>query len=263
MALSARLLAAAVVRAVSALRLAGVVLLMMPMVLTGCATTEQAIALKTNESLAIVVTQAPGWPGAIKVRNESVGGESPEGLVGAGAGALAGGAWGLACGPLAGLCVPLGALLGADVGILAGLAVGTTAALPADKIDRLQDRMTRVLQSHDLRSELEAEVVDRAKSHWNVSSDEPAVTVEVELRDVVLSSTRDERIRCVVKAAVTVRGGGANQTRQDRPRAYEYVSPYGSLAAWLDEGDGLVDANLASASRHLATQIVSGIAAKP
>lgn len=259
MALGVHFRAATVARLPSALHRASAFLVVLA-VLAGCATVQQGIALNTNESLAIAVSQAPGWPGTDKVRNESVGGGSPEALAGAGAGALAGGAWGLACGPLAPLCVPLGALVGADVGALAGLAVGTTAALPEDKAARLQDRVTRALQSHDLRSELEAEVVDRAKDHWNMSSDQPTVTVDIELRDLVLASTRDERIRCVVRVAVTVRG--STQPRQSKERVYEYVSPYGSLATWLDEGDGLVDANLASASRHLATQIVSGLAAK-
>jgi hypothetical protein len=230
--------------------------------LTGCATTQPDIALGQDEHLAITVVQPPAWPGAIKVQNESVGGASPEALVGAGAGALAGGAWGLACGPLAPLCVPLGVLAGADIGILAGLAVGTTAALPADKADRLRDRLARSLQSHQLRKELEAEVVELAKARWNLGADEPTVTVEVELRDFVLASTRDERIRCMVRVAVTVRRG-AKPPNKDKPRVYEYVSPYGSLAAWLDESDGLVDANLAGATQTLAAQIVSGLSGAP
>ena len=129
----------------------------------------QDIAVEPDESVRIVVSQAPDWPGTIEVRNESVGGESPEALAGAGAGALAGGVWGLACGPLAPLCVPLGVVAGAEVGVVAGLAVGTTAALPEDKAGRLRDRVTRALQSHDLRGELEAAIVDRAKGHWNTT----------------------------------------------------------------------------------------------
>lgn len=250
---------AAAVRDWAVLPLACVVLVALA-ALTGCAAQQN---IKPNASVAIAVSHAPGWPGAGKVKNESVGGSSPEALAGAGAGALAGGAWGLACGPLAALCVPLGVVAGADLGVLAGWAVGTTAALPEDKADQLRDRVTRALQSHDLRSALETEVVDRATNHWNVNSGLPTVTVDVELRELVVSSTRDERIRCAVKVAVTVRDGDISQPRQGVLRVYEYVSPYGSLASWLDEGSGLVEANLAGASRHLATQIVSGLAGKP
>ncbi len=45
----------------------------------------------------------------------------------------------------------------------------------------------------------------------------------------------------------------------NRPRLYEYVCPYEDLAKWLDESQGLVEANLAAASRYLAAEIVSGL----
>ena len=261
MTLAVSLLAAPLVRLCAPLRCAGAALVSLA-VLTGCAIS-QDIAVAPDESVRIVVSQAPDWPGTIEVRNESVGGESPEALAGAGAGALAGGVWGLACGPLAPLCVPLGVLAGAEVGVVAGLAVGTTAALPEDKAGRLRDRVTRALQSHDFRGELEAAIVDRAQGHWNTSGDKPTVLVAIELREFVMASTRDERIRCVVKVAVTVGAAEPAQAQKGKRRVYEYVSPYGSLATWLDESVGLAEANFANASRHLATEIVSGRAAKP
>lgn len=224
--------------------------------LASCATAQPEVELEPNHSVAIVVSKPPGWPVGVRVLNESVGGSSPEGLVGAGAGALAGGAWGFACGPLAALCVPLGVAAGTVVGAGAGLAVGTTAALPEEKSKQLREHVDRVLQSQDFRSLLEAEMSETAKNRWNLASDQPTVTVEVELRDVHLASTRDERIRCIVKVAVAVRPHESKQP--GKQRVYEYVSPYSSLSTWLDETNGLVEATLAAAGRNLAKQIVSG-----
>lgn len=228
--------------------------------LAGCATAQPEVELEPNQPVAIVVSHAPGWPLTVRVLNESVGNSSDDALAGLGAGALAGGAWGLTCGPLAALCVPLGAMLGAEVGLFAGLAIGTTAALPADKADPLREGVDRVLRSHDFRDLLDAKIIQAAAGRWNLNSDQPVATVDVELRDLYLSSTRDERIRCVIKVAVVVRVQDTKRPPSSKPRVYEYVSPYSSLAVWMDETVGLAEANLAAASQHLATQIVSGLA---
>jgi hypothetical protein len=149
---------------------------------------------------------------------------------------------------------------GTVVGAGAGLAVGATAALPEEKARQLRARVDRVLQSQDFRALLEAEITETAKDRWNLASDQPIVTVDVELRDVYLASTRDERIRCLVKVAVAVRVHELKRPGYGKQRVYEYVSPYSSLSTWLDESNGLVEATLAAAGRHLATQIVSGLA---
>lgn len=226
--------------------------------LAGCA-TGPSVALAPHDSVHIVVSHAPGWPVTVRVLNESTGNSSREALVGAGAGALAGGAWGLACGPLAVLCVPLGAVAGADVGLLAGLAVGTTAALPDEKADRLRARVDAALRSDDFRRRLAAEVTANASEHWSVAAGAPTVTVDVELRDFALASTRDERIRCRVAVAVAVHPPG----QKSPPRAWrvhEFVGPYGSLSDWLDDSQGLAEATLAAAGRDLAARIVAGLA---
>ena len=224
--------------------------------LAGCATAPQVPA---GESIAVTVTLAADSAAPIRIRNDAVSGRSVEGLVGGGAGAVAGGLWGLACGPLAGLCVPLGAMLGADVGILAGLAVGTTAALPEDKKVLLTERVGSVLQSRDVRGALEADVVERAQAQWKVNGPQSTWVVDVELVELSLSSTRDERVRWVAKVLVDAHRAGTAPAPRGKRRAYERAGTYGTLASWLDEGVDSVDSSLVLLCRELAAQIVSDL----
>lgn len=228
--------------------------------LGGCATGLQSPS--AGESVAVSVTTSAGATSPIKIRNEAVGSKSTEGLVGGGAGAVAGGVWGLACGPLAALCVPLAAMLGAEVGAGAGLLVGTTAALSDEKSALLRDRVTRVLQSHDVCGALQADVIGRAQIHWDLKSAQPAWVVEVELVELSLASTRDERVRWVVKVLVDARPAGADPAPPGKRRAYAYDGPYGSLSNWMDEGNDFVYASLARVSAEIATKIVSDLAVK-
>lgn len=233
--------------------------LLAAVLLAGCATAPQVPA---GESIAVTVTLAADAAAPIRIHNESVSGHSVEGLVGGGAGAVAGGLWGLACGPLAGLCVPLGAMLGADVGILAGLAVGTTAALPEDKKIALTERVGSVLQSRDVRSTLEVEVVERAQAQWKVNGPQSTWVVDVEVVELSLSSTRDERARWVAKVLVDTHRAGVAPAPRAKRRAYERAGTYGTLSDWLDEGVDFVDSSLVLLCHELAVQIVSDLTVK-
>lgn len=228
--------------------------------LGGCVTAPQVPA---GESVVVAVTLGPDTASPVKIRNESVGGHSVEGLVGGGAGAVAGGVWGLACGPLAGLCVPLGAMLGADIGVVAGLAVGTTAALPEDKAVLLTDRVRPVLQSRDVRRALEEGVIERAQGLWKLDSTQPTWAVDIELIELSLASTRDERVRWVVKVLVDARAAGVAAAPRPKRRAYERAGPYGSLSDWLDQGNDFAGTSLYSVCGDVASQIVSDLSAKP
>jgi hypothetical protein len=226
------------------------------------------IALKREDSVAIVVSNDVGWPGPpapgrVRVLYEA----KTEVRTGAGAGAVAGAALGLLCGPLAPYCVPMGALQGANVGALGGAVVGSAAALPAETAERLRDRVERALQSQDLRALIESDIAERMQGHWNLNSDKPTATVDIRLQEFALLSSRDQRVRCSFKVNVAVReqlmqqpGPGRQPWPGNQPRLYEYVCPYEDLERWLDESQGLVEANLAAASRYLAAEIVSGLA---
>ena len=78
-----------------------------------------------------------------------------------------------------------------------------------------------------------------------------------------MTSTRDERVRCEVRAAVSVEPNPEKPTTgRPRPKLYEYVGPFGSLELWLDENNDFADVNLSNASREIAARIISDLSAR-
>jgi hypothetical protein len=201
---------------------------------------------------------SPQASGLTKIHNDALGNDISRGT---GSGLLAGSLWGLTCGPFAMLCVPLGALAGTVTGAAAGAVVGVTGELSPDRATLLRNRLIRIQQSHDLLAELQTNVTVRAQKNWTLSPDPPATQVVVELQDLQLTSTRDERIRVVVQVLVTVQANAASLSGKPQHRLYEYVGPFGSMTTWLDETSDFVDTSLSSASQQIAAQIVADLAA--
>lgn len=222
--------------------------------LVGCATTPQIAPVPRGESVSIVVVTGPKATGEISIRNQALGQNA---TAGGGSGVVVGALYGLTCGPLAVLCVPLGAVVGAVTGSAAGAAIGLTGALSEDNATKVRARLIRVQQTHDVIDELGRDVTQRAGLQWNLKSAAPGYLMSVELQDIRLTSTRDERISFVVSALVRVRPAGIKQQAGTNEKVFEYVGPFVSLAEWLDEGSDVLVGNLSVASRQLALQIVS------
>ncbi len=226
-------------------------------ILSGCATSPQIIPIRSGESIAIVVAMSPQADGVIKIRNQAMGNDMS---TGAGSGMVVGGLWGLVCGPFAPLCIPMGAAAGAATGTAAGALVGVTGALSEEKATQLRDRLSRLRQSHDLLDELRSNITDRARKHWTVISDLSGTSLTVELHDMQLTSTRDERIRFSLRVLVTVQTTGAQKPSAPMQKLYDYVGPFSNLAVWMDERSDFLDTSLSSASQQIAAQIVSELA---
>lgn len=220
--------------------------------LCACSSTPTLPPIRSGETVAFVVVRAAPAAERLEIRNEAFGKDT---ATGAGSGMVVGGLWGLGCGPLAVLCVPLGAMFGGLTGTAAGAAVGVTGVLADDKQTRLRERMQQVLGRHDLPASLRKNIDERARRHWALDSGASATVVTVELQDLQLGSTRDEQVRCIVRVRVTV-GGAPND------KVYEYVGAFSSLAVWLDAGSDFIDTSLASASQQIAAQIVAELAAR-
>ncbi len=225
--------------------------------LIGCARA-QITPIRRGEPVAIVVARSPPADSVIYIGNEALGSNSK---AGAGSGAVAGGLWGLACGPpFFIICVPFGALVGSLTGMATGAAVGVTGSLSSEKADQLRDRLKRVQQSHSLPAELQKNVNDRAQKYWKLGTDQSAVLVTIELQDLQLRSTRDEQINCIVRVQVSVQQSGAKQADPPEQKMYEFVSTFSGLKLWLDESSDFVDTLLTSASQQIAAHIVSDLA---
>jgi len=172
---------------------------------------------------------------------------------------VVGGLWGLAWGPFAPLCIPIGAGVGAAAGTAAGAAAGLTGALTEEKASRLRERVSHVEHSHDLQAELQKNITDRALRYWRLDARPAPTIVTVELLDLELTSTRDERVSCAVTVLVSVsrRGAAPSAARQ---KTYEYASSFSSLSVWLDEENDFFDTSLSNATQQIAAQIVSELA---
>ncbi len=224
--------------------------------LCSCATEPRLPTIPSGQNVVIVVAMSPGADGKFDIRNEALGtGVS----AGAGSGIVAGSLWGLACGPLAILCVPLGAATGAITGSAAGAVVGVTGALSDEKAEKLRERMRRVSNSHPMVADIERNIADRVGKYWKVSSDSLENRLIVQVHELELMSTRAEQIRCAVRVTVTVRPSGESAATVPSGKQYKFLSGYSALATWLDETDDFVDTILASASQQIAAQIVSDL----
>ena len=227
--------------------------------LGACANGPTLTPIPGGEAVAMSVTMSPQADGVVKISNSAL---RDDFSVGTGSGAVVGGLWGLTCGPFAVLCVPLGAGMGMITGAAAGTVVGLTGALPSEKEAQIRDRLARIQQAHPLLDQLKRQVDDRAQRHWNLGSARPSSWVTVELQDLHLTSTRDERIRCEVRVQVAVAPATGEAAGRQRFKLYEYVGSFSSLAVWLDESSDFVETSLGSAAQQIAAQIISDLAVK-
>jgi len=108
--------------------------------LCGCASTAQLPPIRDGSAVAIVVSMSAQARGTTDIANKALGHDAS---TGAATGAVAGGLWGLACGPFAIFCVPVGAGLGMLTGGVAGAGVGLTGALSNEKATQLRERIER------------------------------------------------------------------------------------------------------------------------
>ena len=225
--------------------------------LSGCASTSKPPPIRDGEAVAFVLVSSPPGDGKVRISNQALGSGVS---TGAGSGTVVGALYGLSCGPLAILCVPLGAMMGLATGTVAGAAVGMTGALSSEQEARVRERLSQVRRSHDLLAELQSQIASRAHRHWTLGTDTSVNLVTVTLQDMQLTSTRDEQLSLIVQVTVTVRLRGAGQTTE--PKSYRYDGPLSPMAVWLDEGSDFIDTSLSSASQQIAAQIVSELALK-
>ena len=214
-------------------------------------------SIRSGESVDIAVMASAPAEGGIKITNQALGSDTTTGVH---SGLIAGGLWGLSCGPLAVLCVPLGAAAGALTGTVAGAAVGVTGALSEESSSRLRERVNAVRQSHDVLGELRSNITERAGKHWALQPGASLHVLNVEMHELALTSTRDERIGFVLRATVSLRDSSKSAAETPKQKLYEYRSPLSPLAVWMDPGSDFLNTSLRSATQQIATQIVAELA---
>jgi hypothetical protein len=229
------------------------------MLVASCATAPSLWPIAGGEAVSFQVVASSRYPDLIDVRNTAMG----DGLsAGIGTGGVVGGLWGLSCGPFAFLCVPLGASVGILTGAAAGAAVGATGGLSQDKQDQVKERLVRLEQTHPLVPELRRQIGDRAQKYWAVSAEGVPTVVNIELQALQVATTRDERLSFVMRVVVSQRAGSASGQAGARQKAYEYTSPFGSMAVWMDPQSDFLDTSFASACQQIAAQVIADLAVR-
>ncbi len=126
--------------------------------LVGCASTNQLPTLGAHERVRIV-SGIDDELGLSVTKGKVVAADTK---TGAKAGMVVGAVAGLSCGPLAVLCVPLGAIIYGAQGGAIGLLVGAAKSLPSEKTEQLSSRLEELRATHDFQAELLSAVTQGA-----------------------------------------------------------------------------------------------------
>jgi len=205
------------------------------------------------------VVASQKFSGSADVHNTSVSNSLD---VGVGSGALAGGAWGLSCGPLAPFCVLGGAAVGMVAGGGVGFAVGATGTLSQEKVDLFKVRLVTFEQNHPLQVEIKRQLEERAQQYWTLKPESSAPLVMVELQEINVDTTWGEQLRLVFRIHVSQRETTTSRELVRYQKSYEQATPYSPVAAWLDVKNDLLDTSFNNAMQQLADQVVMDLAAK-
>lgn len=83
-----------------------------------------------------------------------------------------------------------------------------------------------------------------------------------EFQELQVAATRDEQLRFVLRVALTERERRATGTGNAVAfqKTYEYASPFGAMAIWLDDTSDYLDTSLTSACQQIASRIVADLA---
>ena len=227
--------------------------------LIACATAPSLKPIPAGGNVFIHVAASQKYPGVIDVHNTAI---SAGASVGAGSGGLAGGLWGLSCGPWAVLCVPMGFGFGMAAGGVAGLAVGATGTLSQEKVDRVKERLVNLEQGHSLLVELRRNLEDLAQKFWTLDPASSTSSVIVELQEMKLDATRDEQLRFVFRILVSQREAIAGRELVRNQKSYEYPTPFATISAWMDEKNDLLDTSFKTAIQQISAQIIADLSAK-
>jgi hypothetical protein len=231
--------------------------LLLPFALLWACAAPQIRPIARGGAMSIRMVELPQKHGDINLHNTNL---DKGASTGAGVGMAAGVAWGLACGPFAPFCLPLTIGAAGAVGTATGAAVGATIAISPEKVARLSERMTRLRQDHPVTTELERNLNERAQQYWVLNSSQPKTVLHVEVQPLRLSSTHDEQLNFALHVNVWAQQDLPANDARTRTRPYQYVSPFASLAVWLDEGNDFLASSLTTASQQIANQVIADLA---
>ena len=228
---------------------------------SGCAAQPQP-TLPPQATLAITDVQARHIDQSVTSKSAAAGKGvvlGTLGMVGGGAvGGVVGGIFGMACGPLAIVCVPMAMAAGAGVGGVAGGAAGAEyggrGGISGPKAKRFNAVATANMAPERVQRELLAHFSHQAGQRWRIA-ESAANQVSVELRSIDFVQPGKERVQLSVNARMHLDVAGKKHTRQ-----FQHVTPPIHIDRWLMDDGALLNHQLEAGLSDITQQMVASIA---
>ena len=234
-------------------------LLLLPVCAFMAACATQLDGVKSGEPIAIVRVPASEPGTVVRTSNERVG---SYGARGAPAGAGAGVALGLMCGPFAALCVPAFAGLGAVAGGGAGALVGVAAGVSGDLRQTLRFRVEAFTLLRDPSAELVSALAEAAKDRLTVVAGPANRIMTVHVRQVILETSGEDHVIFTMAALISVRNADPGAQEEPKEQWFHYAGPVTNAYEWIDDRDDFVKTSFARAYEHIARRVITQLTAR-
>lgn len=218
---------------------------------TSCATPVPLGSLAPGTSIQFLPGSLP--PPRLDVSDHAVARATSAGAIG---GATVGALAGLACGPFFWICSTVFGTGHALLGAAGGAAIGLANKLPADVRAQLASRAAGPEAALDPQACILAALDAEARSRWTVVPEGGASILTVRVNDVSLRAYREQQVAMAMEVSATLFVGGRSHRRE---KAFGHIGTTADVRRWLDE-PGFIARNLDEACRSLASSIVADLA---
>lgn len=230
--------------------------LLLSVLCVGCASVQLA-PIRAGEQISVVAAPGSETPASIEVSNQVIGKYAGN--------AAWGGAWigaqaGLACGPFALICIPLGAAVVGAGGAIAGAVVGIAESPGADAAAQLRVRIAAFSGTHDPRADLVAAIAERSRDNWTVVPDSAAASLVVRLDAVGVHLLGDESAAVAIRVTVDVRRQGVATQGGSDTKVFEYAGEASPISQWIADHDDFVAENFRGVYRRVANLVYAELA---
>ena len=184
-------------------------------------------------------------------------------VVGAGAGAAAGAAWAVVCGPLFFVCamatVPVGAVVGGTAGGLAGMASDAHQTPPDKQLLLLDGLFAEIYEQRTLHMEIRDALEKQIPTDRLADTSVAEALVQTRLSDVRFTRTPSGKYEWILKSVMVVTWNrNKSQTRYSY-KIYDYTSRSLPLDDWLQNDGEMLNQGLDDSVEGMAEQMANDI----
>lgn len=180
---------------------------------------------------------------------------------GAAVGAATGAVFGMACGPMALVCVPLGAVVGAGVGLVGGGAMAGTYAgrggISGEKAKQFNEATIHLIDEDGLARKLHERFVASANSHWVIEGNS-SNTAKLFVRSLRFAQQRGDNVRLVLDVEMDVNLGGRAETFE-----FKYAGRFQHVDDWLANDGERFQLEIDTAIEDVIRKMIASLVPEP